>query len=255
MSHLPQAVDGLPVLGVNSASLSAQTFEPRGSFVVTGPSGSGRTTSLASLARSLKRWDPTVLLYLITAGGSSTVAALAGWEETAAGTEHIITLATRLHDELGKGCHPRPMVVVIERVDDLAGTAAEGPLSKLVKACLDHDCFVVAEGEAIFFSSSFGLPGLLKTSRSGLALQPDGAEGQMVFRSSFPAFNPADQPAGRGFLVQRGRSELLQVALPDEAPAPDLTLSPDGALWSEQARSSAGSRWAALPIDNSPRPT
>ena len=89
------------------------------------------------------------------------------------------------------------------------------PWSGLVKACLDHDRFVVAEGETIFFSSSFGLPGLVKTSRSGLALQPDGIEGQTVFRSSFPAFNRADQPEGRGFLVQRGRPEMLQVALPE----------------------------------------
>jgi len=106
------------------------------------------------------------------------------------------------------------MSIVVERMDDLAGTAAELPLTGLVKACLDLDGFVVAEGETIFFSSGFGLPGLLKSSRSGLALQPDGAEGQMIFRSSFPAFNRADQPEGRGFLVQRGRPEMLQVALP-----------------------------------------
>ena len=127
-------------------------------------------------------------------------------------------LATRLQDELRTGEHARPMAVFVERVDDLVGTVAEGPLSSLVKACLDHDRFVVAEGEATFLSSSFGLPGLLKTSRSGLALQPDGVEGQTVFRSSFPAFNPADQPRGRGFLVQRGHSELLQVAMADQAP-------------------------------------
>jgi S-DNA-T family DNA segregation ATPase FtsK/SpoIIIE len=106
------------------------------------------------------------------------------------------------------------MALVVERMDDLAGSAAEMPLSSLVKAALEHDHFVVAEGEVVFFSSSFGLPGLLKTSRSGLALQPDGVEGQTVFRSSFPAFNRAAQPEGRGFLVQRGRPEMLQVALP-----------------------------------------
>jgi S-DNA-T family DNA segregation ATPase FtsK/SpoIIIE len=72
----------------------------------------------------------------------------------------------------------------------------------------------VAEGETMFFSSSFGLPGMVKSSRSGLALQPEGIEGQTVFRSGFPAFNSADMPQGRGFLVQRGRPELLQVGVP-----------------------------------------
>jgi S-DNA-T family DNA segregation ATPase FtsK/SpoIIIE len=107
------------------------------------------------------------------------------------------------------------MAVVIERLDDLAGGPAEPALSDLVKACIDGDQLVVAEGETTFFSSSFGLPGLVKTSRSGLSLQPEGIEGQTVFRSGFPAFNRADMPQGRGFLVDRGRPEMLQVALPD----------------------------------------
>jgi len=207
-------VDGRPALGVGSTSLSALPFEPRGSFVVTGPSGSGRTTSLASVAQSLHRWNPAMTLYLVTPRRSSELAALPDWKEVAAGTDDVVAFATRLRGELHDGVHLAPMAVVVERTDDLAGTAAESPLAGLVKACLDHDLFVVAEGEAIFFSSSFGLPGLLKTSRSGLALQPDGVEGQTVFRSSFPAFNRMDQPEGRGFLVQRGRPEMVQVALP-----------------------------------------
>jgi len=214
MNGLPSEVDGRPVLGVGSTSLSALPFDPRGSFVVTGPSGSGRSTSLASLARSLHRWNSAMRLYLVTPRRSSELAGLPDWTEIAAGTDDIIALATRLQGELHEDAHHGPMTVVVERMDDLAGTVAESPLSGLVKACLDHDRFVVAEGEATFFSSSFGLPGLLKTSRSGLALQPDGVEGQTVFRSSFPAFNQAGQPEGRGFLVQRGRPEMLQVALP-----------------------------------------
>ena len=214
MDDLPAEVEGRPVLGVGSTGLSALPFEARGSFVVTGPSGSGRTTSLASLARSLRRWNPAMTLHLVTPRRSSELAVLPDWTEVVAGTDEIVALAARLQGELQEGRHRGPMSIVVERMDDLAGTAAELPLTGLVKACLDLDGFVVAEGETIFFSSGFGLPGLLKSSRSGLALQPDGAEGQMIFRSSFPAFNRADQPEGRGFLVQRGRPEMLQVALP-----------------------------------------
>jgi S-DNA-T family DNA segregation ATPase FtsK/SpoIIIE len=206
------------VLGVGAATLSALPFEPRGSFVVTGPSGSGRTTSLASLARSLHRWDPEMLLYLVTPRRSSELGSLPEWAEVAAGSEAIVALATRLRGELLEGGLPASLAILVERVDDLPGTVAELPLSALVKAALDLECFVVAEGEAIFFSSSFGLPGLLKTSRSGLALQPDGVEGQSIFRTGFPAFNRADQPEGRGFLVQRGRPEMLQVGLADCSP-------------------------------------
>ena len=215
MSDLPAEVGGRPVLGVGSASLSALAFEPRGSFVVTGPSGSGRTTSLASLARSLHRWNPAMTLYLLTARRASDLSALSEWAEVAAGPEATAALAARLQAELRAGTRQGAMAVVVERVDDLAGTAAESPLSGLVKACIDSDHFVVAEGETMFFSSSFGLAGLVKTSRSGLALQPEGIEGQTVFRSGFPAFDRTDLPEGRGFLMDRGRPQLLQVALPD----------------------------------------
>ena len=214
MDDLPAEVDGRPVLGIGSTSLSALPFEPRGSFVVTGPSGSGRTTSLASLARSLHRWNCAMPLYFLTPKRSSELAALSDWTEVAAGPDAIIALAARLQAEMHEGTLQGPMAVVIERVDDLAGTVAESTLSGLVKACIDNDHFVVAEGETMFFSSNFGLPGLVKTSRSGLALQPEGIEGQTVFRSGFPAFNRADLPEGRGFLVERGRPEMLQVALP-----------------------------------------
>jgi S-DNA-T family DNA segregation ATPase FtsK/SpoIIIE len=154
------------------------------------------------------------------------------WTEVAAGPDAIVGLVGRLlaglhddqhdrqrgelHGQLHHGTDPGPMAVVIERVDDLAGTGAESALSSLTKACLDNGHFVVAEGDTSFFSSNFGLAGLLKTSRSGLALQPDGIEGQTVFRSTFPAVNRPDLPEGRGFLVQRGRPELLQVALAGE---------------------------------------
>ena len=156
-------------------------------------------------------------LYFLTPKRSSELAALSDWTEVAAGPDAIDALAARLQAEMHEGTHQGPLAVVIERVDDLAGIVAESTLSGLVKACTDNDHFVVAEGETMFFSSNFGLPGLLKTSRSGLALQPEGIEGQTVFRSSFPAFHRADLPEGRGFLVERGRPELLQVALPGSA--------------------------------------
>jgi S-DNA-T family DNA segregation ATPase FtsK/SpoIIIE len=39
METLPSEVEGRPVLGIGSTSLTPQPFEPRGSFVVTGPAG------------------------------------------------------------------------------------------------------------------------------------------------------------------------------------------------------------------------
>ena len=117
-------------------------------------------------------------------------------------------------EEIDEGRITRPVAVFVERIDDLAPSGAENALTTLAKACVDNDQLVVAEGEAAFFSSNFGLQALLKTSRSGLALHPDGNEGLSVFKANLPALNRAELPPGRGFVVEKGKFELLQVAKP-----------------------------------------
>ena len=134
--------------------------------------------------------------------------------ETAVGGDSAGQLASRLSADIEAGRITRPVAVFIERIDDLAPAGAEAALTKLVKASIDNDQFVVAEGESTFFTSNFGLPALLKTSRSGLALHPDGNEGLAVFKASLPTLNRAELPPGRGFVIERGRFELLQVARP-----------------------------------------
>ena len=128
--------------------------------------------------------------------------------------EATTALATRLAADIEEGRVTRPIAVFVERIDDLAPSGAENALTTLTKACVDNDQLVVAEGEAAFFSSNFGLQALLKTSRSGLALHPDGNEGLSVFKANLPALNRAELPPGRGFLIEKGRFELLQAALP-----------------------------------------
>ena len=91
---------------------------------------------------------------------------------------------------------------------------AESALTALVKACVDNDQLVVAEGESGFFTTNYGLQSLLKTSRSGLALHPDGNEGLSVFKANLPALNRAELPPGRGFVIEKGKFELIQIALP-----------------------------------------
>ena len=213
LAELPAAVDGLPVIGVASETLGPKTFEPRGCFMVVGPSGSGRTTALATMARSLDRFNGTADLYLFTPRKRSELIGLGVWTSVAAGTEDVSRLAQELTAAITEDRLPHPIALVIERVDDLGGSTAENVLTTLVKACLDNDQFVIAEGEAQFFGSNFGLAGVLKTSRSGLSLHPDGNEGHPVFRANLPALKRSELPEGRGFFVDKGRFELVQVAI------------------------------------------
>ena len=179
-----------------------------------GPSGSGRTTAVATTAAGLFRFSSASALYLMTPRRTSELLDLGIWTETAVGGEATTALANRLAADIEEGRVTRPIAVFVERIDDLAPSGAENALTTLTKACVDNDQLVVAEGEAAFFSSNFGLQALLKTSRSGLALHPDGNEGLSVFKANLPALNRAELPPGRGFLIEKGRFELLQAALP-----------------------------------------
>jgi S-DNA-T family DNA segregation ATPase FtsK/SpoIIIE len=103
---------------------------------------------------------------------------------------------------------------VIEAPGDFTGTAAENALQDLVKAARTAGQLVVAEGETQSLQGSWGLVSAVRFSRRGIVLQPDQTDGDSLFRTSFPRVRRADFPRGRGLLVQDGRSQRVQVALP-----------------------------------------
>ena len=214
LGDLPSESGGRPVIGVASSSLEPHGFDPKGTFIITGPSGSGRTTALAATAAALHRFSSASELHLMTPRRQSELLDLGVWAETAVGGEAATALATRLAADIEAGRITRPVAVFVERVDDLAPAGVESALTALVKACVDNDQLVVAEGESGFFTTNYGLQSLLKTSRSGLALHPDGNEGLSVFKANLPALNRAELPPGRGFVIEKGKFELIQIALP-----------------------------------------
>jgi S-DNA-T family DNA segregation ATPase FtsK/SpoIIIE len=55
----------------------------------------------------------------------------------------------------------------------------------------------------------------VRSARRGFALQPDQAEGDAIFRTSFPRISRAEFPPGRGLLVEGGKTRKVQIALPD----------------------------------------
>ncbi|HET7303700.1 MAG TPA: FtsK/SpoIIIE domain-containing protein [Segeticoccus sp.] len=226
-----------PVVGVSSETLEPVGFGHTGSWLVIGPSGSGRSTTLHTIVQSLLRADGVAAsadsrggdgdgraedeltayrtgleLFLFTPR-PSVLSGLGGWAGVAVRDEACEQLAERLRDELASGTDGRRLGIVIERAPDLEDGMAERPLERLSKLLLDEEQLVVAEGTAQFFSSSFGLPGVLRAGRSGISLQPDGMDSQ-AFNVDYPGVAKAQLLEGRGYLVRRGRHELVQVALP-----------------------------------------
>jgi S-DNA-T family DNA segregation ATPase FtsK/SpoIIIE len=216
---LPGNVNGLPVLGLSGTDLEPATFEPKGSFVVTGPPVSGRSTALHAVAVALRRWDPRWQLVLLGADRRSELARLPSWTRVALGVTDVAQLARILADQLTEqydrpGAAAAQVAVVLEGFPELAG-APDPALGDLVKAVLAADGLLVAEGEVSQMQPSHGVFGAVKAGRTGIALQPDPADGFAVFKTQFPnRLRPQDFPVGRGLLAHRGTVTTVQVMHP-----------------------------------------
>lgn len=214
MSSLPAQLDGLPVIGMNSDDLAPVSFDPRGGFVVTGPPGSGRTTTLVTMIRAIRAWRPQTQISVISLRRNSELLTMPEVDRTASREEDVKELCAELKeralDEMAL-----PQVLIVEKLDDLNAPPFQSPMQDAIKPLIDNDHFVVGEADASAMNSSMGLPGLVKASRSGMALAPDGSESQMIFKSAFPPLARVVMPEGRGVLVRRGRAEIVQITLPD----------------------------------------
>jgi DNA segregation ATPase FtsK/SpoIIIE, S-DNA-T family len=217
LSTLPAQIDGQLVVGLSSDTLSPLGIEPQGTFLISGPAGSGRSSALLTLAQSMRRLDPTAELYHV-GNPRSKMAKLPWWTGTFTGpdsADRLVTLAATLALQVTS---QSTVAVFVENIAELASTAAEAALTDLIKLCLAENWLFVAEGETSTLSGSYGLLALAKSSRAGLALQPDSGDGITIFRTPFPSrLNRADFPPGRALLVGRGTTSVVQVGLPEDS--------------------------------------
>lgn len=198
--------------GVDAATLSPASIDAIGAFLLTGPPGSGRTTALQTLVAGVREGLPASELYYF-GNRRSVLRQDPGWTEAAETPEEIAAAATRLTQVIAA----RPpgagrIVIFLESAGDVVMSPADAPLQALVKACIANDHWFVAEGEVSTVRSPSGFMSIVKSSRRGLALQPDQEAGSMLFNTPFPRINRNDFPEGRGFLVMSGRAALVQVA-------------------------------------------
>jgi len=218
-TELPAQVDDRPVLGVADDSLEPIGFEPRGTFLLAGLPGSGRTTALASLAASLRRWSPEARRYYV--GNRRSPVHAGRWSEIALDADDAAGLARALLPEMTSGANSSaattsgPVVVVVEGLADFLGTAAEQPLTELVRAARRGEHLVLAEAETGAWGSSWPLVADVRAARRGLVLQPDHLDGDALFRTPFPRMARADFPVGRGVYVEAGRARRVQVPVHD----------------------------------------
>lgn len=215
LSELPARAAGRPVLGVAGETLAPLGVELQGLFLVAGPPGSGRTTTLATLLAVLRRERPDVTVALF-GPARSPLAGFGPWAYRASTPDDAAALAGELQEKLAADDPAvAGLVVVVEAISEFLNTSADYPLQELLTACRRQDRFVVAEGETSTLGQSWPLLSGVKAARYGIALQPEQMDGDVLFRTSFPRLNRAEFPPGRGLLVRSGKAEVVQVALPE----------------------------------------
>jgi S-DNA-T family DNA segregation ATPase FtsK/SpoIIIE len=213
LSTIPFEVAGMPPLGIRDETLSPIPFEPVGVFVVAGPPQSGRTTTVATMATSLRRFRPTTE-FVLFGGRRSPLASVIPWARHVSSADDIADAATELAAALNAETRTASLAVVIENVGDHSGGPAEDAIQDLLKACRAFEQFVIAEGETATLSG-WGLMQSVRMNKYGIILQPDEGDGDTIFGTSFPRVKRADFPLGRGLLVRGGRTYRVQVATPD----------------------------------------
>ena len=214
-AELPDTVGGLPVLGVADDTLEPVGFTPRGTFLLAGLPGSGRSTVLRSLASALRRYAPEGRLFYFGSRRSPLHAA-DFWTRVAVDPDDIAALARELLPEASVMPEDgRQLMVVVESIADLLSSPAEQPLTELVKAARRHDHLILAESETSQWASSWPLVAEIRNGRRGLVLQPDHHDGDALFRAAFPRMSRAEFPPGRGVYVESGRLIRIQVPATD----------------------------------------
>ena len=210
LGDLPTEVDGHPALGIADEDLEPMGFVPEDVLLIVGPPQSGKTSTMATIAMSLKRSRSGDCAYL--GAGRSPLRSVVEWNESAVGEDEVTELARKLADRIGR--RNGVAGVFVEDISSFVNTAAESALLDLIKACRGNGVLFATDGETSAMAS-WPLQMAVRAARHGIALQPDQPDGDVIFKTSFPRVARADFPAGRGLYVRSGLTHRVQVALPE----------------------------------------
>ena len=199
------------VIGMADDTLGPVSIEPSGVFLIAGPPGSGRTTTLGALSAGVARLRPGADRYYL-GNRRSPLPRQIRWTDTADTPDQVSDLAAKLVATLPSAA---PALVVIEGLTDFLSGPAEMALQELVKVIKVSDHLLVADSETSTLTASWPLVQAVRSARRGFALQPDQAEGDGIFRTEFPADQPGRVPARPRPSGEGGKARKVQIALPD----------------------------------------
>ncbi|MDQ3941270.1 MAG: hypothetical protein M3238_07970, partial [Actinomycetota bacterium] len=203
------------VLGVDEDVRTRAIDLSVGHFLVAGPYRSGRTTALLTIVRSLQRSTPGATFHLF-APRRSALADLDIWARISRGIDACQSSAADLAERLRPAlvADGSPTFVVIDDADELFDSDASYALERVARAGRDGSARFVAAAENHALHRAFGgLAAEIRKDKHGLLLDPDVDIDGDLLGVRLPRRAAPATPAGRGYLVWRGRIELIQVAI------------------------------------------
>ncbi|NUR77509.1 MAG: cell division protein FtsK, partial [Thermoleophilia bacterium] len=207
---LPAAAPWQATAGIADADLEPVRIDLSDRhFLVVGPYRSGRSTALHTIVDSLNKSTPGLELYLF-APRRSPLVELAGWKQVFSG-EACDDAALELANTLTGGC---PAVIVVDDGEELADSLGATGLETLVRRGRDTALRVVAAAERQAAQRAFsGWLRELRKEEHGLLLDPDPDVDGDILGTRLPRRSNPVFPPGRGYLVERGVVQLVQIAL------------------------------------------
>ncbi len=203
-----RAVVTVGVAGLEAAPADIDLDAAGGTFVVSGPRGSGRSTALLTMATSLLSGQ---IPLCILAPRRSPLRSLAGHPGAQVRTS-TETLAGDFTDVLATVSGP--LVIVIDDAEMLLDTPVSAKLDRVARTAADNDWLMVIGGTTSDLTRRFsGWIFDIRQSRSGIVLQPGSvADGEVLdVRLPRSTGSGAALPPGRGILAVRGRWTTIQV--------------------------------------------
>jgi S-DNA-T family DNA segregation ATPase FtsK/SpoIIIE len=211
LADLPQRVGDAPTLGLADDTLLPIGFPLGGPLIVTGPPGSGRTTTVASMVRSFLRMGGDRRAVLLSPG-ATPLAVQIGWNFSAQGVDEVAELSQELIRPAANA-NDGNWLFVLEDVALFVNGAADLHLQNLVRTLRSTKQTLLGEGDTQSMQSSWPLLLALRAQRRGIVLQPDQADGELLLRTPFPRLRRTEFPLGRGLLVSDGQTRRVQIAL------------------------------------------
>lgn len=209
---LPDRIGEFPVLGVAEDTLAPRDFDPVGTFVVAGPPLSGKTTALKGIITSMRRLDPSVVLFHF-GGRRAQLKDYVPWTRSAVTPDEAKELAKEITELIADESLPTRVLIVVEDVPQFADGPAEREMKALFQAINRSDHLLIGDADVTQVTSGFGFIGDFKAGRKGIILKPDAFDGDAVFKVPFPKVKRTDFPEGRGIFVQAGRQVTVQLPL------------------------------------------